>query len=74
MIGDEYVTVVKVSCWKLQLENCSDAYHFTSVHPSYIRLIDRRKSELQEDAFDLGRRIYGADGENPDNPKPFRKP
>ena len=33
--------------WKLQLENCSDAYHFTSVHPSYIRLLDRRKSEAE---------------------------
>jgi benzoate/toluate 1,2-dioxygenase alpha subunit len=30
--------------WKLQLENCSDAYHFTSVHPSYIRLLEKRKA------------------------------
>ncbi|MDB5684827.1 MAG: ribosomal subunit interface protein [Sphingomonas bacterium] len=29
--------------WKLQLENCSDAYHFTSAHPSYIRLLEKRK-------------------------------
>jgi benzoate/toluate 1,2-dioxygenase alpha subunit len=29
--------------WKLQLENCSDAYHFTSVHPSYIRIMERRQ-------------------------------
>ncbi len=28
--------------WKLQLENCSDQYHFTSVHPSYVRLLERR--------------------------------
>ena len=28
--------------WKLQLENSIDAYHFTSVHPSYLRLLDRR--------------------------------
>lgn len=28
--------------WKLQLENCSDAYHFTSAHPSYIRILERR--------------------------------
>jgi phenylpropionate dioxygenase-like ring-hydroxylating dioxygenase large terminal subunit len=28
--------------WKLQLENSLDAYHFTSVHPSYLRLLDRR--------------------------------
>lgn len=29
--------------WKLQLENCSDAYHFTSAHPSYIRIMERRQ-------------------------------
>jgi benzoate/toluate 1,2-dioxygenase alpha subunit len=29
--------------WKLQLENCSDAYHFTSTHPSYIRLLEMRR-------------------------------
>jgi len=29
--------------WKLQLENCSDAYHFTSTHPSYIRVLEKRK-------------------------------
>lgn len=34
--------------WKLQLENCSDAYHFTSAHPSYIRLLERRKDEPDE--------------------------
>ncbi|UCE31526.1 MAG: Rieske 2Fe-2S domain-containing protein [Burkholderiales bacterium] len=28
--------------WKLQLENSVDAYHFTSTHPSYLRLLDRR--------------------------------
>lgn len=28
--------------WKLQLENSTDAYHFTSTHPSYLRLLDRR--------------------------------
>lgn len=31
--------------WKLQLENCSDAYHFTSAHPSYIRLVEQRQTE-----------------------------
>jgi len=30
--------------WKLQLENCSDAYHFTATHPSYIRILERRKT------------------------------
>jgi len=29
--------------WKLQLENCSDAYHFTSAHPSYIRILKQRE-------------------------------
>lgn len=28
--------------WKLQLENSTDAYHFTSTHPSYLQLLDRR--------------------------------
>ncbi len=28
--------------WKMQLENCSDAYHFTSAHPSYLRLLEKR--------------------------------
>jgi phenylpropionate dioxygenase-like ring-hydroxylating dioxygenase large terminal subunit len=28
--------------WKLQLENTLDAYHLTSVHPSFFRLLDRR--------------------------------
>lgn len=32
--------------WKLQLENCSDQYHFTSVHPSYLTLLDHR-AEVQ---------------------------
>jgi benzoate/toluate 1,2-dioxygenase subunit alpha len=37
------VTFTYDANWKLQLENCSDAYHFTSAHPSYIRLLERRK-------------------------------
>jgi len=28
--------------WKLQLENSTDAYHFSSTHPSYLQLLDRR--------------------------------
>lgn len=31
--------------WKLQLENCSDAYHFTSAHPSYIRVLGQRQQQ-----------------------------
>ena len=30
--------------WKLQIENCIDAYHLTSTHPSYIEIVNRRKS------------------------------
>ena len=35
--------------WKLQLENCSDAYHFTSAHPSYIRIVGERQ-KAQDDS------------------------
>lgn len=31
--------------WKMQLENCSDQYHFTSTHPSYIRILEERARE-----------------------------
>jgi benzoate/toluate 1,2-dioxygenase alpha subunit len=31
--------------WKMQLENCSDQYHFTSTHPSYIRILEQRAQE-----------------------------
>ena len=34
-----------VANWKMQLENCSDQYHFTSTHPSYIRILDERAKE-----------------------------
>jgi len=44
------VTFTYEGNWKLQLENCSDAYHFTSVHPSYVRLLDRRQSEAASQA------------------------
>lgn len=37
--------------WKLQLENCSDAYHFTSAHPSYIRILDERRKREDPEAF-----------------------
>lgn len=36
--------------WKLQLENCSDAYHFTSAHPSYIRLLEQRQKANEANA------------------------
>ena len=28
--------------WKMQLENCSDQYHFTSTHSSLIKVMERR--------------------------------
>jgi len=33
--------------WKLQLENSLDAYHFTSTHPSYLRLLERRSTQSE---------------------------
>jgi benzoate/toluate 1,2-dioxygenase alpha subunit len=38
------VTFTYEANWKLQLENCSDPYHFTSAHPSYLRLLEKRKA------------------------------
>lgn len=39
------VTFTYDANWKLQLENCSDAYHFTSAHPSYIRVLEQRQKQ-----------------------------
>ena len=39
------VTFTYAANWKMQLENCSDQYHFTSTHPSYIRILDQRARE-----------------------------
>lgn len=36
--------------WKMQLENCSDQYHFSSVHPSYLRILERRTERAFEGA------------------------
>jgi benzoate/toluate 1,2-dioxygenase subunit alpha len=44
--------------WKMQLENCADPYHFTSVHPSYVRLIEKRNAETVENAV---RSVWGKD-------------
>ncbi|NOW47770.1 benzoate/toluate 1,2-dioxygenase alpha subunit [Novosphingobium sp. SG751A] len=43
------VTFTYAANWKLQLENCSDAYHFTSTHPSYIRVLERRQQTFSQD-------------------------
>ena len=29
--------------WKLQIENCVDGYHLTSTHPSFMKIVERRK-------------------------------
>ncbi|WP_238147061.1 aromatic ring-hydroxylating oxygenase subunit alpha [Rhizorhabdus dicambivorans] len=36
--------------WKLQLENCTDQYHFTSTHPSYIRALEDRSRKNSAEA------------------------
>src|SRR6185436_4974269 len=30
--------------WKLQVENCVDLYHLTSAHPSFMKIVEKRKS------------------------------
>ena len=30
--------------WKMQIENCIDAYHLTSCHPSFMNIVARRKA------------------------------
>jgi len=63
------VTFTYEANWKLQLENCSDNYHFTSAHPSYIRLLERRKAAEQASgssftsAMDSQRHWSGEDDE-----------
>ncbi|MFM9851181.1 MAG: aromatic ring-hydroxylating oxygenase subunit alpha [Sphingomonadaceae bacterium] len=44
--------------WKMQLENCADPYHFTSVHPSYVRLIEKRNAEKIDNAV---KSVWGKD-------------
>lgn len=46
--------------WKLQLENSLDAYHFTSTHPSYLRLLERRAAMPGRD--DAPKAIWQAGG------------
>ncbi len=43
--------------WKLQIENCSDIYHLTSTHRSFMGIVDRRnsgESRHQLDMMDFG--------------------
>jgi benzoate/toluate 1,2-dioxygenase alpha subunit len=44
------VTFTYAANWKMQLENCSDQYHFTSTHPSFIRILDQRGKREVSDA------------------------
>ncbi|HPU50831.1 MAG TPA: SRPBCC family protein [Burkholderiaceae bacterium] len=46
--------------WKLQLENTLDAYHLTSVHPSYFNLLDQRAQAPQR--TDVTAAIWQGDG------------
>ena len=45
--------------WKMQLENCSDQYHFTSTHPSLIKVLERRAREKSEAVVESS--LSGAD-------------
>jgi benzoate/toluate 1,2-dioxygenase alpha subunit len=36
--------------WKMQLENCVDAYHFSSTHPSFLRVVERRADRQNSSA------------------------
>jgi len=53
------VTFTYAANWKMQLENCTDQYHFTSTHPSYIRILDLRAKEQTEEVVRSS--IGGAD-------------
>ena len=35
--------------WKQQLENCSDHYHLTSVHPTYLQIAKKRAAAVHEE-------------------------
>lgn len=51
------VTFTYAANWKMQLENCADQYHFTSTHPSYIRILEQR---AKEQASEVVRSSIGA--------------
>jgi benzoate/toluate 1,2-dioxygenase subunit alpha len=44
--------------WKFQLENCTDAYHFTSTHLSLMRLMER---QARSDASAAAVPVYGCE-------------
>lgn len=54
--------------WKMQLENCSDQYHFTSTHPSYIRILNARAQEQKDEVVQStlgGSDFWKEDAEGP---------
>lgn len=61
------VTFTFEANWKLQLENCSDQYHFSSVHPSYLRILERRTEKAYAGAtrnmWDVNKRHDEVPGE-----------
>lgn len=54
------VTYTFAANWKHQIENSIDAYHFTSTHPSYLRLLDRRARAPQR--TDVTAAVWQGDG------------
>lgn len=54
------VTYTFAANWKHQLENSVDAYHFTSTHPSYLRLLDKRAQ--QPARSDVAAAVWQGDG------------
>jgi benzoate/toluate 1,2-dioxygenase subunit alpha len=54
--------------WKMQLENCSDQYHFSSVHPSYLRILERRTARAFEGATQNMWSVHKAHEEVPGEP------
>lgn len=62
------VTYLYRGNWKYQLENCSDAYHVTSVHPSYLRLSANRiaaaAAEEMRERGEFIANLFSADSPN----------
>ena len=47
--------------WKLQIENCVDGYHLTSTHPSFMKIVERRKlGESRTPLRNIDFNLYGS--------------
>lgn len=47
--------------WKFQIENCVDGYHLTSTHPSFMKIVERRKQgESQTPIRNIDFNLYGS--------------